>query len=106
MNYVEISYGYRLYTWSRYSSVGIVICYDLDGPGSISGIAKLFFPFSTASTPALGPTQSPIQWVPGALSPGVKRPEVKDGHSPLPSAEVKNGGAVPPRPHMFSWCSA
>jgi hypothetical protein len=24
-------------------------------------------------TPALGPTQPPVQWVPGALSPGVKR---------------------------------
>jgi len=30
------------------------------------------FLFSTASTPALGPTQLPVHWVPGALSPGVK----------------------------------
>jgi hypothetical protein len=28
----------------------------------------------TASRPALGPTQSPIQWVPGALSVGIKWP--------------------------------
>jgi hypothetical protein len=28
------------------------------------------FPFSIASRPALGPAQSPIQWVPGALSLG------------------------------------
>jgi hypothetical protein len=28
------------------------------------------FLFSTASRPALGSTQSPIQWVPGPLSPG------------------------------------
>jgi hypothetical protein len=33
------------------------------------------FLFSTASRPALGLTQPPIQWVPGASSPGVKRPE-------------------------------
>jgi hypothetical protein len=30
--------------------------------------------FSTSSTLALGPAQPPIQWVPGALSPSVKRP--------------------------------
>jgi hypothetical protein len=28
--------------------------------------------FATASIPALGPTQPPIQWVPRALTPGVK----------------------------------
>jgi hypothetical protein len=33
------------------------------------------FLYSTASRPALGPTQSPIQWVKGAISSGVKRPE-------------------------------
>jgi hypothetical protein len=32
------------------------------------------FLFSTASRPALGSTQLPIQWVPGILSLGVKRP--------------------------------
>jgi hypothetical protein len=30
------------------------------------------FPLVSASRPALGPTQPPIQWVPQALSPGVK----------------------------------
>jgi hypothetical protein len=28
--------------------------------------------FPCSSRPALGPTQSPVQWVPGVLSPGVK----------------------------------
>jgi hypothetical protein len=27
-------------------------------------------------------------------------------HSPPSSAEVKNGGAMPPFPHMSSWCGA
>jgi len=33
------------------------------------------FLFDTMTRPALGPKQPPIQWVPGALSLGVKRPE-------------------------------
>jgi hypothetical protein len=47
------------------------------------------FLFSTVSKTALGPTQPPIQWVPGALSLGVKRSEREADHSPPFSAEVK-----------------
>jgi hypothetical protein len=47
------------------------------------------FLFSTSSRQVLGPTQSPIQWVPGALSPGVKRPGRETDHSLPTSAEVK-----------------
>jgi hypothetical protein len=36
-----------------------------------------------------GPTQPPIQWVPGALSLGVKRPGSEADYSPPSSAEVK-----------------
>jgi hypothetical protein len=39
---------------------------------------------------ALGTTQPPIQWVPGALSLGVKRPGRGGDHSHPSSAEVKN----------------
>jgi hypothetical protein len=42
-----------------------------------------------SSRPALGPTQPPIQWVPGAVSPGVKRLEREADHSPPTSAKVK-----------------
>jgi len=45
---------------------------------------------TTASRTALGPTQRPMQWVPGALSLGVKRPGRETDHSPPSSAEVKN----------------
>jgi hypothetical protein len=44
---------------------------------------------SMLSRPALGSTQPPIQWVPGALSLGVKRSGREADHSPPTSAEVK-----------------
>jgi hypothetical protein len=48
------------------------------------------FLFSTASRLALGPTEPPIQRVPGAISLGIKRPGRESDHSPPSSAEVKN----------------
>jgi hypothetical protein len=47
------------------------------------------FHFSVSSRPALEPTQPPAQWIPGALSPGVKRPGREADHSPPNSAEIK-----------------
>jgi hypothetical protein len=47
------------------------------------------FLFTTTSTTALGPTQPPVQWVPGSLSLGVKPPGREADHSPSSSAEVK-----------------
>jgi hypothetical protein len=65
--------------------------------------AVLDFPFSAASTLALGPTQPPIQWVSGFLSQGVKSPGRVADHSSPSTAEVKNGGAILPLPHTSSW---
>jgi hypothetical protein len=47
------------------------------------------FLFSTASRPALGPSQPPTQWVLGTVSPVVKRPGHEADHSPPASAEIK-----------------
>jgi hypothetical protein len=47
------------------------------------------FHFSIMSRPALGYTHPPIQWVPGALSPRVKRQGRKAEYSYPTIAEVK-----------------
>jgi hypothetical protein len=77
---------------SRDSWVGIALAYGLDD-GVLefdSGRGLGIFLFTTASRPALGPTQSPIQWVPGALSLVIKRlPRREADNSPPSSAEVK-----------------
>jgi hypothetical protein len=44
---------------------------------------------STSSRLALEPTQPPIKWVSGTLSPGLKRPGLEADHSPPTIAEVK-----------------
>jgi hypothetical protein len=93
---------------SKDSVVVIATSYGLDrprGPSSSPGGGKNFH-FSKLSRPALGSTQPPIQWVPGALSPGVKRPGREVDHSPTASAEVKKIWIYTSTPHTPSWCSA
>jgi hypothetical protein len=75
----------------RGSVVGIATGYGLDDRGvgvPSSGKVKNFL-FSKLSRPALGSTQPPIQWVPGTLSPGVKRQGREGDHSLPANAEVK-----------------
>jgi hypothetical protein len=64
------------------------------------------FLFTTASRPALGPTQHTIQWVPGAFSLGVKRPGCEADHSLSSNAEVKNAWSYTSTPqYVFcTWC--
>jgi len=69
----------------------LALGYGLDDRGSrvrFSAGAGIFL-FTTASRTALGPTDPPIEWVPGALSPAVKGPGREADHSPPSSAEVK-----------------
>jgi hypothetical protein len=59
--------------------------------GVRSPAGQRVFPLASVSRPALGPTQPPVQWLPGVLSPGVKaRPESDADYSPPSSAEVVN----------------
>jgi hypothetical protein len=82
--------GYRNFS-DRESEVCIATGYGLDEPGgwSSSPGRVMNFLFSTSCRLALGTTQSPIQWVPGDLSPGVKRPGREADHSPPIIAKVK-----------------
>jgi hypothetical protein len=76
---------------SRDSSVGTDLGYGLDDRGSSARFpagAGIFL-FTTASRMVLRPTQPPIQWVPGALSLGVKRPGSEADHSLPTSVDVK-----------------
>jgi hypothetical protein len=74
----------------RGSSVGIATGYGLNERGlrvRFSARTGIFL-FSTASRPALRPTQPPIQLAPGALSLGVKRPGHEADNSPPSNAEL------------------
>jgi hypothetical protein len=77
---IQLRYSSRYSDWLR---VG-----RRKGWSSSSGGVKNFL-FSTLSRPTVGSTETPIQWVPGALSPEVKRPVRKADQSPPTSGEVK-----------------
>jgi hypothetical protein len=65
--------------------VSIATRYGLDGPGIESWLGR---DFPHPSRLDLGPTQTPIQWVPGSFQ-GVKRPGHGVNHRRPSSAEVK-----------------
>jgi hypothetical protein len=90
--------------------VYIIVCYlcvyvGVLGFDSRRGLG--IFLFTTVTRTALGPTQPPIQWVPRALSLGVKRPVREADHSPPSSAEVKEWVELYIHsPNTPSWCGA
>jgi hypothetical protein len=51
---------------------------------------KNIFLYIKESTPALGPTQPTVQWLPMELSTGVQQPECESEYSLPPTAKVKN----------------
>jgi hypothetical protein len=79
--------------------------YGLDGRGD-----GLRFPAGARDISLLHKVQNAmrsikplVQQVPGSFSLRVKRHGREADHSPPSSAEVKNGGAIPPPPHTSSW---
>jgi hypothetical protein len=79
---IDIPCPYTVYDASCYSTGAGIAQQYRQGLGIVL--------ITTASRSALGPTQTPIQWVPGALSLGVKRPGREADQSPPTSAEVRN----------------
>jgi hypothetical protein len=88
------------------SAVGVVTGAAGPRDQSSSPCKGKIFLSSTSSRTVLGPTQPPIQGVPGAPSPGVKWPEREADHSPPTSAEVKNPWIYTSTPHTSLWRSA
>jgi hypothetical protein len=80
-----------LHEHCRDSAIGMATGYGLDDRrvGVPVPVGSRIFLLSTSSRPVLGSTQYPIQWIPGALSSGVKQPGREIDNSPQTSAEVK-----------------
>jgi hypothetical protein len=74
------------------------LSYGLDDRSSIPARGR-DFSFRYLIHTDSGPAQHPIHCIPGALSPGLKRPKRKADYSPPCSAKVKNV------PHnVMAWC--
>jgi hypothetical protein len=89
---------------STLSSVGITLGYGLDDRGYLGFDSRWglgIFLFVTLSRTALGPTQPPLQLVPGALSLEVKRPGREADHSTPSSAEAKNAWSYTSTPPIY-----
>jgi hypothetical protein len=89
---------------NRDSAVAIAAGYVLDDRvvGIQVPMRSRIFSSPRHPRPVLGPTIPHIQWVPGALSPGVKRPGREADHSPPASAVVKKMGIyISTSPYAF-----
>jgi hypothetical protein len=96
------SLRYLVLTENRVSSAGIKTGYGLDSQVLNPGRGKLFL-FIIEFRSVLGSIQPSIQWVRRVISLRVKRLEREIYLSPPSSAEAKNGGDIPPLPHISSW---
>jgi hypothetical protein len=88
----RIKHGIQSNSGSRVSSGSIVSDYGLDDRaiGFDPRQGQRIFSLASVSRPALGPTQPPVQWVPGSFPRGKARPGRDADHLPPFSAEVVN----------------
>jgi hypothetical protein len=107
MTYTVICYFFLEYSRHN-SSVGIALGYGLDNRGS-----RVRFPAGAGNFSlhhriqnGSGAYPASYQWVPGALSLGIKRPGREADHSPPSSAEVKNAWSYNSTPKyvFMAWC--
>jgi hypothetical protein len=82
------------------SSVSIARGYGLDDPCSIPGSERFSFLHNAKSGSRAHPPSYPMGT--GAFPSGVKGQGREADYSPPSRAEIKNGGAIPSLPHMFS----
>jgi hypothetical protein len=69
---------------NNYVGAGVTVQYLTTAIGVRSPAGVKDFPLASVSRPALRPTQPPIQWVPGVLSPRGKARPVRDAdQSPI-----------------------
>jgi hypothetical protein len=88
--FVFFYFSYQaLWPESRGSAVDMVTGYGMRDRGIGIRVSVGSRIFSASSRPALGSTQPPLQWVPGALFQEVKKPGREAAHTPTASAEVK-----------------
>jgi hypothetical protein len=86
--------------WSRGSSVSVWL--QAGRPGDHCSIPDRdkIFSCSSVSRPGLWPTQPAVQWVPGVLSPGVKRDRsvtLTTHPHPVPRWRTRSSSSSPPR---------
>jgi hypothetical protein len=80
-----------VYTVIRWDSAACITTgYRLDGRRVSVILSRGKIVLLSISRPVLGPTQPPIQWVPGAFSPGIKWSGHEADDSPPTVSEVKN----------------
>jgi hypothetical protein len=92
---------YILFVCITTCKIFLMLGYELEDRGFDYSQGLGIFLYTTASRPALGLTQPPIQWVPGALSLGVKL--ITSLHL-VPRSRMR--GAIPPAPNTPSSCDA
>jgi hypothetical protein len=100
------------FQWHLAKILGRILLWSVSVPwlGWTTGVrhaaeAKVPF-FTRESRPAVCSTRSPIQWISGPLSLGIKTPEREADHSPQSNVVIKNAWSYTYTPlyGFTAWC--